>query len=107
MGEEFSAKDFRTWGGTLVAATQLIAAKTLESQAERDKFVVEVVKNTADRLGNTPAVARGSYIDPRVISAYVAGKAIDEMRDTLKGMKPKKYMSRDEVRVMHLLSKTR
>lgn len=107
MGPEFSAKDFRTWGGTLIAATQFIAAKTLDSKAERDKFVTEVVANTAERLGNTPAVARSSYIDPRIISTYVAGKAIEDMRDTLKTMKPKKYMSRDETRVMHLLAKTR
>lgn len=107
MGKEFSAKDFRTWGGTLIAATQFIAAKTLDTKAERDKFVVEVVANTAERLGNTPAVARSSYIDPRIISTYVAGKAIEDMRETLKNMKPKKYMSRDEMRVMHLLSKTR
>lgn len=107
MGKEFSAKDFRTWGGTLVAATQFIAAKSFETEAERDKFVTSVVENTAERLGNTPAVARSSYIDPRVISTYLAGKAIEEMRGALMNMKPKKYMTRDEVRVMHLLSKTR
>jgi DNA topoisomerase I len=103
MGEEFTAKDFRTWGGTLLATTELLASVRTANKAERDKVVIETVKNVAERLGNTPAVTRGSYIDPRVISAFDKPSKIDEVRQAMKKMKPKKYLSRDEQCVMHLL----
>jgi DNA topoisomerase-1 len=104
MGEEFTAKDFRTWGGTLIATSELIAAEVIHSIKERDKFVIEVIKTTAKRLGNTPAVARGSYIDPRVINAYMKTTDIRKMKQAMIKMRPRKYMSRDEVCVMKLLN---
>jgi DNA topoisomerase-1 len=103
MGEEFTAKDFRTWGGTLLATTELLAAEATRDKAEREKIVVQTVKNVAERLGNTPAVTRGSYIDPRVIAAYVKSSEIEKVREAMKHMKPKKYMSRDEQCVLKLL----
>lgn len=103
MGEEFSAKDFRTWGGTLLATTEFLACEKTDDAAERNKIVVQTVKNVAERLGNTPAVTRGSYIDPRVIKAYAESSDIDEMREAMKQMRPKKYMSRDEQCVLRLL----
>lgn len=103
MGEEFTAKDFRTWGGTLLATTELLAVDKTKNKAEREKIVVQTVKNVAERLGNTPAVTRGSYIDPRVISAFVHSREINEVREAMKKMRPKKYLSRDEQCVLHLL----
>lgn len=103
MGEEFTAKDFRTWGGTLVATTQLIAAERSNNEKERAKIVTQVVKDTAERLGNTPAVARSSYIDPRVIDAFNKTSGIKTMKESLEKIRPKKYMNKDEMRLLHLL----
>lgn len=103
MGDEFTAKDFRTWGGTLVATTLLIAAKYSSNEKERAKIVTGVVKETAAKLGNTPAVARSSYIDPRVITAFNHASGITAIRSTLDDIKPRKYMSSDELRLLHLL----
>ena len=76
MGEEFTAKDFRTWGGTVSAIALLAKTPLPESRAERPfkSAIVEVVKGVAERLGNTPAVCRSSYIDPRVFEAWRAGR---------------------------------
>ena len=76
MGEEFTAKDFRTWGGTVSAIAELAKTPLPESRAERPfkSAIVEVVKAVAERLGNTPAVCRSSYIDPRVFEAWRAGR---------------------------------
>jgi len=103
MGEEFTAKDFRTWGGTLVATTQLIAAERATSEKERAKIVTQVVKETAEKLGNTPAIARSSYIDPRVIDAFNKTSGIKTMKQSLEKIRPRKHMNADEMRLLHLL----
>jgi len=103
MGEEFTAKDFRTWGGTLVATTQLIAAERSDDEKVRAKIVTQVVKETAERLDNTPAIARGSYIDPRVIAAFNKTNGITSMKKSLEKIRPRKYMNRDEMQLLHLL----
>lgn len=76
----FSSKDFRTWGGTLMAAVELAEIGNAESEMEMKKNVVKVVKCVAEELGNTPAVCRSSYIHPAVLDAYAAGVTINEFR---------------------------
>ena len=105
MGDEFTAKDFRTWGGTLVATTQLIAAERSTDEKVRAKIITEVVKQTAERLGNTPAIARSSYIDPRVVDAFHKASGIKSMKESLEKIRPRKFMSRDEMRLLHLLKR--
>jgi DNA topoisomerase-1 len=73
-GEEFTAKDFRTWAGSVFAAQTLSALKFTESEAEMKHGVVEAIKLVAKRLGNTPATCRKHYIHPAVISAFLSGK---------------------------------
>jgi DNA topoisomerase-1 len=105
MGEEFTAKDFRTWGGTLLA-TSAFMKDELESdatKAARNKMVSSVVKRVATRLGNTPAIARSSYIDPRVFVAYENGVTLPKLRRAIKNIRPKKYLSVDEQCVLKLL----
>jgi DNA topoisomerase IB len=82
VGEDFSAKDFRTWNGTVLAAVTLAAAdgKPGMSKAARKRAETEAVKRVASYLGNTPAVCRASYIDPRVIDRFQSGETI---RDAL------------------------
>lgn len=104
MGEEFSAKDFRTWGGTLLATTELLASEYFKDKKQRQKMVTRIVKNVATRLGNTSAIARSSYIDPRVIAAYVDSNDIDRIKKAMDSMHPRKYMSRDEQCVLKLLT---
>ena len=72
-GEEFSAKDFRTWAGTLLAARALCAADAASSDAERKARIVAAVAQVAAQLGNTPSVCRNCYIHPAVLEAYAAG----------------------------------
>jgi DNA topoisomerase-1 len=76
MGEDFSAKDFRTWAGTLTAARGLVMLPTAETKAETKKTVVTCVKAVAGVLGNTPAVCRKAYIHPAVLQAYEAGELL-------------------------------
>ena len=80
MGEEFTAKDFRTWGGTLIAAIGLAERGVQETEAENKRCVVAVVRRVAEQLANTPAVARASYISPAVIEQYMEGRTIEDFR---------------------------
>ena len=75
---QFSSKDFRTWGGTLLAAIALAEIGKGETEAEIKKNVVKAVKQVANELGNTPAVCRSSYVHPAVLEAYAAGITIEE-----------------------------
>ncbi len=72
-GGDFTAKDFRTWAGTVLAYRALRALQPGSGKRAVQKNVVEAIRQTADRLGNTPAVARGSYVHPAVLEAYLAG----------------------------------
>ena len=76
-GGTFSAKDFRTLRGTILAADALARIGTVDTAADRKRAEVLAVRTTAEALGNTPAVARGSYIDPRVFAAYKKGRLLD------------------------------
>lgn len=73
MGEDFSAKDFRTWAGTLLAARALIASEPCTSAGQSKRNVNICVKAVAGVLGNTAAVCRGAYIHPAVLEAYADG----------------------------------
>jgi DNA topoisomerase-1 len=85
MGSSFSAKDFRTWAGTLVCACALARAngEILEKKTARNKRIVAAIKETAEVLGNTPAVCRGSYVCPEIINSFEKGKVIDASAQNL------------------------
>jgi DNA topoisomerase-1 len=77
-GLEVSAKDFRTWGATVLAAVALgVSGRAPETRTGRKRAITRAVKEVAYYLGNTPAVARASYIDPRVFDRFQDGEAID------------------------------
>ena len=80
MGDEFTAKDFRTWGGTLLAAVALAERGDAESPTEAKRIVAAVMRTVGERLGNTPAVARASYVSPAVVEQYLDGRTIDDFR---------------------------
>ncbi|MDQ6746412.1 MAG: DNA topoisomerase IB [Actinomycetota bacterium] len=77
LGEEFSAKDFRTWNATVLAAVSVAAdAPQAATKTARKRAVNRAVRGVSEMLGNTPAVARRSYIDPRVFDRYLSGWTI-------------------------------
>jgi len=77
-GTRMTAKDFRTWHGTVKAAEELAEAGPQETKTARKKAVSHAMKEVAELLGNTPAVARASYVDPRVVEAYEKGETVEE-----------------------------
>jgi DNA topoisomerase IB len=84
LGDEFSAKDFRTWNGTVLAAVVLaVDRETGRTRTARQRAVNAAVRKVSEELGNTPAVARRSYIDPRVFDRYRAGSVIEIPRSSL------------------------
>jgi len=76
IGERFSAKDFRTWHGTVLAAVELAGEDEPTSEAQAKRSIRAAVERVSEALGNTPAVCRRSYIDPRVIERFRDGEAI-------------------------------
>jgi len=77
-GGDFSAKDFRTWSATVIAALALaVSGPAFGSKTSRQRAITRAIKETAHYLGNTPAVCRASYIDPRVFDAYRGGLVLD------------------------------
>jgi DNA topoisomerase I len=80
MGEDFTAKDFRTWGGTLMAAIAFAEHGAPETDAEARRTVVNVMRRVGEKLGNTPAVARASYVSPAVVEQYLDGRTIEDFR---------------------------
>lgn len=72
-GEDFTAKDFRTWGGTVLALSALLEAGACETEKDANKAVVEAIKRVAGELGNRPAICRKYYVHPAVIEAFLEG----------------------------------
>jgi DNA topoisomerase I len=76
VGDEYSVKDLRTWHGTVLAAAAFADADPAVSQRVSKRVEAAVMREVAEELGNTPAVARGSYVDPRVVVGYQQGLTI-------------------------------
>jgi DNA topoisomerase-1 len=79
-GEDFTAKDFRTWSGTVLAALALQEYEKFDSEAQAKKNVVRAIESVAERLGNTPAICRKCYVHPAVIESYLDGTMIEALR---------------------------
>jgi DNA topoisomerase I len=80
LGIEFMAKDFRTWGGTLTAAIALAERGPARTKAEQMRALAAAMRRVAERLGNTPAVARASYVAPAVVDEYLEGRTLADCR---------------------------
>ncbi|HKT35927.1 MAG TPA: hypothetical protein VJR03_13960, partial [Nitrospira sp.] len=106
-GEDFTAKDFRTWAGTVLAAQALQELARFNSQAQAKRNVLRAVEAVAKRLGNTRAVCRKCYIHPEVVNAFLDGtlaaslsrNAGRELRSNLNNL------SREEAAVLALLQR--
>lgn len=80
IGQDFTAKDFRTWAGTLLCSIALGMEGQAPSKTERKRKIKRAIQATADQLGNTPAVCRSSYICPRLLDEYIEGKPFEVLR---------------------------
>jgi DNA topoisomerase I len=102
-GEDVSAKDFRTWHGTVLAAVELAREGPPRSKGAAERAIRAAVKRVADRLGNTPAVCRSSYIDPRLLDRFRDGKTIELPNLGPEGTVTPRQQSRLERRVLALI----
>jgi DNA topoisomerase-1 len=82
-GEDFTAKDFRTWGGTVLMLSALLEVGACESEKEANRAIVQAVKDVAANLGNRPAICRKYYIHPLVIETFVQGELVDALAEVV------------------------
>jgi DNA topoisomerase-1 len=78
-GQDFTAKDFRTWAGTVLAAAALKEFERFDSKAQAKKNIVRAVERVAEKLGNTKAVCRKCYIHPEILSAYMEHDLVENL----------------------------
>jgi DNA topoisomerase-1 len=106
-GEDFTAKDFRTWAGTVLAAAALHELARVDSKAARNRNIVQAVESVAKRLGNTRAVCRKCYVHPAVLDAYLDGTTIEMLGNKAARLitPPLSRLSREEVAVLALLTR--
>ncbi|MGE3798691.1 MAG: DNA topoisomerase IB, partial [Thermomicrobiales bacterium] len=100
--DNFTAKDFRTWAGTVLAASELCSIEVPASAAEANRAIVKAVDETAKCLGNTRAVCRSSYIHPRVLESFVSGE-LSQLAERSGRWKAESGLSREELLVKRLL----
>jgi DNA topoisomerase-1 len=109
-GEDFTAKEFRTWAGTVQASMALRAFEAFTSDTEAKRNVVQAIKVVAQRLGNTPAVCRKCYVHPAILQCYFAGKLeprirrkIEEGVDEVQRGSDEELLRKEERAVIELL----
>lgn len=106
MGAEFSAKDFRTWAGTMIAAGILDELGICEEKQQKElkKRIRNAIVGVSEKLGNTPSVARDSYIDPRIFEHYKNGHTVNYFQKEIKKLlKKNENLSETEVGVLYML----
>jgi DNA topoisomerase-1 len=105
-GEEITAKDFRTWAGTNLAALALRDMETYDTPAKAKKHLVQVVEHVAQNLGNTPAICRKCYIHPAVFEGYLDGSLLECLKERADHVLQQDHgLTPDEVAVTTFLSR--
>lgn len=99
-GEHFTAKDFRTWSGTVLAIFALLEFKKFKSETEAKKNIVQAIQNVAEKLRNTPAICRKCYIHPEVLNAYLQGSLFITLKK-----QSRNSLSSEEAAVLTFLKK--
>ncbi len=102
-GEQFTAKDFRTWAGTVHAASTLQGFDELTSVTQKKKNIVQTIEQVAKRLGNTKAVCRKCYIHPAVLEAYLNGNLTASLKQAQRSSKKLARLSAEEKAVLSFL----
>jgi DNA topoisomerase I len=85
-GDDFTAKDFRTWAGTVAAAMALQEFSAIDDEAGRKKAIVRAIETVAELLGNTPTVCRACYVHPDVLDAYLDGSFVEALAQRARGV---------------------
>ena len=80
-GEDYTAKDFRTWSGTVLAALALQEFEKFDSEAQARKNIVRAIEHVAEKLGNTPSICRKCYVHPAILEAYLDGTVVEALRE--------------------------
>lgn len=80
-GEDYTAKDFRTWSGTVLAALALQEFEKFDSEAQAKKNIVRAIESVSEKLGNTPSICRKCYVHPAVLDAYLDGATLEVLRE--------------------------
>jgi DNA topoisomerase-1 len=104
-GREFTAKDFRTWAGTVLAAQAFQDLASSDSRKPAKRHVVRAVESVAKRLGNTTAICRKCYIHPAIIDAYLDGSLRRTLAGRMNEMKRAPRLRPEEAAVLTLLQK--
>jgi DNA topoisomerase-1 len=104
-GEAFTAKDFRTWAGTVMAAKALASVPRFGSAAEAKRNILKAVERVAKRLGNTKAVCRKCYIHPAVIDAYLDGVTLSSSRSRIRVAASRLALTQEEAAVVGLIQR--
>lgn len=79
-GEDYTAKDFRTWSGTVLAAVALLEYEKFDSEAQAKKNIVQAIEAVSKKLGNTPTICRKCYVHPAVLESYLDGTMLEALR---------------------------
>jgi DNA topoisomerase-1 len=104
-GDDFTAKDFRTWAGTALAAQALQEVQDFDTKAAAKKNITKAIEHVAERLGNTEAICRKSYVHPAIIDAYIDRSLLEHLkRQTEKELRGTLHrLSPEEAAVLALL----
>ena len=106
-GEDYTAKDFRTWSGTVLAALALQEFEKFDSEAQAKKNIVQAIESVAQKLGNTPTICRKCYVHPAILDAYLDGTIMELLREraTQQLVDDLHTLSPEEAAVLALLQK--
>jgi DNA topoisomerase-1 len=105
VNQDFTAKDFRTWAGTVLACTMLREFEAFESETQAKKNVVQTIKAVAARLGNTPSICRKCYVHPAVLDCYMRGAMIETVKRRVEGDDSSGELRQEELALLSLLRK--
>ncbi len=106
VGGDYTAKDFRTWSGTVLAAMALGELRNYDTKAQAKKNLKQAIESVAEKLGNTPTICRKCYVHPAVIDSYLDGSALDVVRQRATRLRSGRSLLRpEESAVLALLEK--
>lgn len=100
---DFTAKDFRTWSGTVLAALALNEFEKVDSEAQAKKNIVRAIESVAKELGNTPAICRKCYIHPEILNSYLSGDLAKMVKGQIASKSKKGPLTNDEAMVLRFL----
>jgi DNA topoisomerase I len=105
--QDFTAKDFRTWAGTVLACSMLHEFEAFQSETEAKRNIVQAIKDVSSRLGNTPSVCRKCYVHPAVLDSYLAGAMIKTVKKRVReeSVENPYALRREETNLLRLLQK--